>query len=276
VGKSTFLNYVLGSKLAITNSKPQTTRDRILGIWNDNETQIIFLDTPGIHPSDKAFNKYMVNKAVSTLSDADLILLMTDPYDRLGDLALIGDILEKMKGKTFLVLNKKDLIHHGVLEDTLAEQAQIFSFIEHIAISALTGEGVDILLALIKRQLPYGPRYFPEDMITDLSLRFLCQELIREKVFSLTHKEIPYSVAVLVEEFKEGDPIYISAVIHVEKASQKAIIIGKGGKMLKDIGTQARIDIQKLLGSRVFLELFVRVTRNWTKNPNMMKDLGYK
>lgn len=276
MGKSTFLNYVLGSKLAITNSKPQTTRDRILGIWNDNETQIIFLDTPGIHPSDKAFNKYMVNKAVSTLSDADLILLMTDPYDRLGDLALIGDILEKMKGKTFLVLNKKDLIHHGVLEDTLAEQAQIFSFIEHIAISALTGEGVDILLALIKRQLPYGPRYFPEDMITDLSLRFLCQELIREKVFSLTHKEIPYSVAVLVEEFKEGDPIYISAVIHVEKASQKAIIIGKGGKMLKDIGTQARIDIQKLLGSRVFLELFVRVTRNWTKNPNMMKDLGYK
>jgi len=276
VGKSTFLNHILGTKISIATKKPQTTRDRILGIWNAPDSQIIFLDTPGIHHTDKILNRYMVDKAVSTVNDADIVLIMIDPTDTVKSLDLIIEILSSSKNRSILALNKSDLMDDSVIDRRLEEIGSLARFIHKCPISSTTGRGIDDLLEKLKDSLPQGPRYFPEDMITDHSIRFLSGEIIREKVFTLTQKEIPYSAAVEIEEFKEDDPVVISAVIHVERPSQKGIVIGSKGKMLKEIGTQARIDIQRLVGCKVFLKLFVRVTRDWTKNPRVMKELGYK
>jgi len=276
VGKSTFLNAVLETKVSITASKPQTTRDRILGIWNSDDAQIIFLDTPGIHTPEKALNRYMVDKALSTISDADIVMVMIEPTDTADTLSEVTLHLEGSDKDAILVLNKADLMSRESALEKLDVLGSTYAFNSSLPISSLTGEGITRLLNTIKDLLPLGPRYFPEDIYTDATERFLCQELIREKVFTLTRSEIPYASAVEVEEFREGEPTYIRASIHVERPSQKAIVIGAGGKMLKEIGKEARIDIQRLLGTRVFLELFVKVTKDWSKKPKSLKELGYK
>ncbi|MGC9325913.1 MAG: GTPase Era [Desulfomonilia bacterium] len=275
VGKSTFLNRVLETKISITTSKPQTTRDRILGIFNAEDTQILFLDTPGIHFSQKALNRYMLDKALSTIADADLVLVMTDPHETYQTLSPVADCVANAGKEAFLVLNKVDLMHGQSPDDKLSDLGKTYPYTYVCGVSSLTGQGIEGLLTRIRTVLPEGPRYFPQDMITDVPVRFLCKELIREKVFTLTRKEIPYAVAVEIEEFREQDPVYIRAVIHVERSSQKGIVIGAGGKKLKEIGTQSRIDIERLLGMKVYLEIFVRVTRDWSKNPKSLKELGY-
>lgn len=276
VGKSTFLNAVLETKVSITASKPQTTRDRILGIWNSEEAQIIFLDTPGIHTPEKALNRYMVDKALSTISDADIVMVMIEPLDTAETLSEVLTHLEGSGKDTILVLNKTDIMSPESVREKLDVLGSLYDFKSLLPVSSLTGEGIASVLVCVKELLPQGPRYFPEDIYTDSTVRFLCQELIREKVFTLTRSEIPYASAVEVEEFREGEPTYIRASIHVERPSQKAIVIGAGGKMLKEIGKEARIDIQRLLGTRVFLELFVKVTKDWSKKPKSLKELGYK
>ena len=276
VGKSTFLNRVLDTKLSITTNKPQTTRDRILGIYNAPAAQVVFLDTPGIHSSDKALNRYMLEKAVSTIHDADLVLVMTDPLETPDKLGEVMAHVSRAGRDAVLVLNKADLVGPETARHKLRELGGPYGFVHACAVSSTRGDGIETLLGEIRSRLPEGPRYFPEDMVTDATERFLCQELIREKVFTLTSQEIPYAAAVEVEEFKEGDPVRIGAVIHVERPSQKAIVIGARGRMLREIGTQARRDIERLLGCRVFLELFVRVSRDWSKNPRRLKDLGYR
>ncbi|HQG32557.1 MAG TPA: GTPase Era [Deltaproteobacteria bacterium] len=276
VGKSTFLNTVLGTKISITASKPQTTRDRILGIWNSEDAQIVFLDIPGIHASDKALNRYMMEKALSVISDADIALVMIDPADTVQTLSDVVLSLRESGKDAVLVLNKADLMSPEQAGEKLDALRGVYPFKCSAAVSSLTGRGMIEVLDCLKEALPEGPRFFPEDMITDVPVRFLCQELIREKVFTLTKREIPYATAVEVEEFREGEPTYIRAVIHVERPSQKAIVIGAGGRMLREIGKEARIDIQRLLGTRVFLELFVKVTKDWSKRPRSLKELGYK
>jgi len=276
VGKSTFLNNLLGYKVSIVTDKPQTTRDRILGIWNGPDAQIIFLDTPGIHLPNKALNRYMVDKALSTLNDADIILVMADLEDRPDRLAIITERLKGLKKDTILALNKIDLIRPEDIDSKLDRLTASYDFVSRYAISSITGEGVYRLMDGIKSLLTEGPRYYPEDFITDRTVRFMVKEIIREKVFSLTRREIPYSVAVTIEEFRDGNPSYIRSTIHVERDSQKGIVIGAKGIMLKKIGTQARIDAEKLLGVRVFLDLFVSVTKNWTKDPSKIKGLGYR
>ncbi len=276
VGKSTFLNQVLQTKLSIATSKPQTTRDRILGVLDENGSQIIFLDTPGIHESEKMLNRCMLDKAFATLSDADLIIVMADPLDKPEKLKLIAENVNKSRRRAVLVLNKADRLDADAVQTRIDDLAGVCRFEACFAVSALNGEGLDDLMEWLRDNLPEGPRYFPEDMLTDLSMRFLAQELIREKVFLKTRNELPYSVAVEVEKFREGKTTSISAVIHVEKESQKQIVIGRGGAMLKEIGREARLDIQRMIGGKVYLELFVRVTKNWTKNPRILKELGYK
>jgi len=276
VGKSTFHNTVLGTKISITASKPQTTRDRILGIWNSEDAQIVFLDIPGIHASDKALNRYMMEKALSVISDADIALVMIDPADTVQTLSDVVLSLRESGKDAVLVLNKADLMSPEQAGEKLDALRGVYPFKCSAAVSSLTGRGMIEVLDCLKEALPEGPRFFPEDMITDVPVRFLCQELIREKVFTLTKREIPYATAVEVEEFREGEPTYIRAVIHVERPSQKAIVIGAGGRMLREIGKEARIDIQRLLGTRVFLELFVKVTKDWSKRPRSLKELGYK
>ncbi len=276
VGKSTFLNYVLGEKISITTSKPQTTRDRILGIWNVPDAQIVFLDTPGLHVSDKALNRYMIEKAIATMNDADIVMVMAEPKETAESLCLITPYLEQSSNDKILVLNKIDMMPQDLVDEKIAELATAYDFRHACGISSVNGEGIEAFMDVLKKMLPEGPRYFPEDQITDLSVRFLSKELIREKVFALTRKEIPYAVAVEIEEFREGDPTYIRAVIHVEKSSQKGIVIGAGGAMLKTIGKEARLDIQRLIGTKVFLELFVKVTKDWTKRPKILRELGYK
>jgi GTPase len=278
VGKSTFLNTVLETKISITASKPQTTRDKILGIFDVEDAQIIFLDTPGIHThtADKALNKYMVEKAISTISDADIALVMTEPADTPQTLSEVTVYLQGTGKDAILVLNKVDLMRREDVKAKLAVLGGTYDYKGLFPVSSLTGIGVPRLLDALKELLPEGPRYFPQDMITDATVRFLSQEIVREKVFTLTQREIPYATAVEVEEFREGEPTYIRAVIHVERPSQKKIVIGAGGKMLKEIGKEARIDIERLVGTKVFLELFVKVTKDWSKRPGSLKELGYK
>ncbi|HOJ15458.1 MAG TPA: GTPase Era [Deltaproteobacteria bacterium] len=277
VGKSTFLNRVLEEKISITTSKPQTTRNRILGIYNDPDSQIVFLDTPGIHEPHKALNRYMVETALATVSDADVALVMADHLDTPDKLSVVVEPVARAAKPAVLALNKVDLMDQSGARARLEQLAAVHPFVHACAVSSTTGTGIDGLLSVVKSLLPEGPRYFPEDMITDCPVRFLCAELIREKVFTVTREEIPYATAVEIERFDEGaDPVVISATIHVERPSQKAIVIGAKGSMLKEIGTQARKEIERLLGRRVFLELFVKVTKDWTKDPKRMRDLGYR
>ncbi|MEK6599468.1 MAG: GTPase Era [Deltaproteobacteria bacterium] len=279
VGKSTLLNAILGEKIAIVSPKPQTTRNRIRGIKNMEDAQIIFLDTPGIHSAKGYLNEFMIKEAISAIQDVDVIVYLVEAAKMLEkDDSLIIDNLRRIKSPVILGINKTDITRKDNILPLINEYSKLYPFKEIIPISATRGEGIETLVKLVVELLPEGPKYFPEDILTDIPERFIVAEIVREKIFKLTRQEIPYSTAVVIEIFKEnpkGKIISISAAINVERDSQKGIIIGKGGKMLKEIGTLARIDIEKLLGAKVYLELFVKVEKDWTKDKKLLKEFGY-
>ncbi len=281
VGKSTFLNQVLGFKLAITSDKPQTTRHRLLGVMNRPDLQMVFLDTPGLHQAHRALNRRMVETAWAALQEVDACLVMVAASPRgMREGAPVARRLAAAGPPAVLALNKID---------RLADKQELLPFLQEaqdwgpwralVPISALKGDGSGRVIAELARLLPEGPPLFPADTITDLNLRFLAAELIREKVIRLTGQEVPYASAVTLEQFlepqEEGRPVAISATIHLERKGQKAIVIGKGGSLLKKIGIAARRDIERLLGQKVFLDLFVRVEPKWTRQAHRLQKLGY-
>lgn len=279
VGKSTLLNRILGQKVAITSNKPQTTRNRILGIHNFSAGQALFVDTPGIHKAKGKLNRFMVDQAIGACSDVDLILFLVEADDSPGG----GDeyilkLLDRSSVPVFLIINKIDLVKPPKLLKLIQQYSERFKFAEVIPLSARGGDGVPQLLQAIEPLLPEGPRYYPEDMLTDQPERFIVAELVREKIMRRTSEEIPYGVGVQVDTFEEKPEknlVVIQATIHVERNSHKKIIVGKGGQMIKTVGQEARKDIERLLGTRVFLELFVRVDKDWTQSERMLKELGY-
>lgn len=280
VGKSTLLNHILGEKIAITSDKPQTTRNRILGIHNLEDAQLLFLDTPGIHRAHGRLNRFMVDQALSACSDVDAVLFLVEATDPLGggdDFIL--EVLSRSNIPVVLVINKIDLLPKEKLLPLMASYAQKFDFREIVPVSALRGEGVGELVQAVRGLLPEGPRYYPEDMITDLPERFIVAEMVREQVLRQTREEVPYGVAVLVEQFAEKPEknlVVVSAVINVERETHKKIIVGKGGARIRAIGQSARKEMEKFLGIRVFLELFVKVQKNWTDSERLLKEFGYE
>ena len=278
VGKSTLLNAILGEKIVITSDKPQTTRNRIQGIHNLTNGQIVFIDTPGVHHAKSRLNRSLVDTAMESIQGVDVILfLVAATSSPAAEKEMLAEILSGVTVPVFLIINKVDLVDKGRLLQAMEAYSTLFPFREIVPVSAQKGDGVERLVELVCQYLPEGPAYFPDDILTDLPERFVVAEMIREKVFRLTHDEIPYSVAVQVESFKErpGGLIAISAVIIVERDSQKGIVIGKRGEMLKRIGTAARLEIERFLAEKVYLELFVKVSRDWSENPQKLKEFGY-
>ncbi|MDR1396608.1 MAG: GTPase Era [Desulfarculales bacterium] len=280
-GKSTLLNKILGMKLAITSDKPQTTRQRLLGVYSAEETQIVFLDTPGLHKARNHLNKRMMEAAGEALRQADGILFLADVSKRgMLDAGRVAGLVKEAGKPVILGLNKIDaLADKKELLPLLRTADSWGEWLALLPLSARSGLGVRELLDELRRLLPAGPALFPEETVTDLSLRFLAGELVREKIFRLTRQDIPYAAAVTVDEFLEargkGAATRISATVHVERNSQKAIIIGKRGAMLKQIGTEARMDMERLLGGPVFLSLLVRVEENWAQSNKGLNKLGY-
>jgi GTP-binding protein Era len=279
VGKSTLLNRLIGDKIAIVSKKPQTTRSRILGIKNVEGGQLILIDTPGLHEGRSELNRRMVQTAIGSGQEADLLLFMIEAQAPLveKDRQMIKS-LRGSKGISFLAINKIDLVKKEALLPLIDQYQTLRSFEEIVLISAITGEGIDILLNELLNHLPEGPPYYPEDMVTDQTELFLVSEIIRENVIQQSYQEIPYSTAVTLEEFKEHpgrNLVVIKGTIHVERDSQKKILIGKGGQKLKGIGEAARKEIEARLGVRVFLELWINVKKNWTQDPLAMNQLGY-
>lgn len=274
VGKSTLLNTLLGEKVAIVSPRPQTTRNRITGIKSTSHAQMVFLDTPGIHQANSLMNRRMVDVALRTFHEVDGLLWVLDAHERIGAQdGRIADLLRGVRTPVYILLNKIDLISKGKLLPLMQRCSEVLPGKEIIPVSALKGENMPLLLDLIERSLPVGPRYFPGDEVTDQSERFLAAEIIREKVFLLTRLEIPYGVAVTIDEFTEKTEknlIVVKATIHTERDSHKPILIGKQGSMLKEIGTQTRAELEGLLGCKVFLELFIRVDKDWTQRPHSL------
>ncbi len=279
VGKSTLFNRILGEKIAIVTKKPQTTRNRILGVKNVEGGQFIFLDTPGLHEGRSELNQRMVRTAISSGRDADILIFITEASSPLveKDQQMIKS-LEGSRSVPLLAINKIDLVKKETLLPIIDQYQRFHPFYQIIPISAITGEGVAILLDEVMKILPESPPYFPEDMITDQTERFLVSEMIREKVIQQSYQEIPYSCAVTVEEFKEHPErnlVVIKGTIHVERDSQKKIVIGKGGQKLRKIGEAARKEVEAFLETRVFLELWVSVEKDWTHDPRALNRLGY-
>ncbi len=278
VGKSTLLNRILGEKIVAVSDKPQTTRNVIRGILSDEGSQIVFVDTPGIHSARNRINKAMVDAAMTAVTGIDLLLLVVDATQRIDE-PFVKDICTRAGAPVWLVLNKIDQVEPKEKLFSLIEgYTRLHAFPEIIPISAQSGSNVERLVGLVREHLPEGEALFPDDILTDLPEKFICAELIREKVFRLTTKEIPYGTAVVVEAFQERENgvVAITATIMVERDTHKGIIIGKRGNMLKKIGEQARRDIERLLGTRVFLELFVQVQERWTERTAMLRELGYE
>jgi GTPase len=278
VGKSTLLNRILGEKIVAVSNKPQTTRTVVRGIHSDEECQIVFVDTPGIHEAHSRINRAMVDAAYSSLSGIELLVLVLDATAAIDEQFVRG-ICSKAGCPVFLALNKIDLVEPKErLLTIISRLSTLHKFDEIIPISAQGGNNVDRLIELVKSRMPEGVAYFPDDILTDQPEKVICAELIREKVFRLTSDEIPYSTAVIVEAFKERENgvVAISATILVERDGQKGIVIGKKGAMLKKIGEQARRDIERLLDTRVFLELFVKVQERWTERTAVLRELGYE
>ncbi|HEX5607351.1 MAG TPA: GTPase Era [Candidatus Binatia bacterium] len=278
VGKSTLLNRILGEKVAIVSPKPQTTRNRITGIRTTESSQIIFLDTPGIHQGHSLINRRLMDTALQTLDEVDGVLWLLDAHDKIKqEEERIAETLSGVQTPVLILLNKIDVVSKGKLLPLIERCAQLLPEKEIVPVSALRGEGIDLVLRLIEGWLPEGPRYFTEGEYTDQSERFLASEIVREKVFLLTREEIPYGVAVTIDEFTEKTEknlLVISATIHTDRDSHKGILIGKRGSMLKEIGKQAREELEALLGCRIFLELFVRVDPGWTQNPHLLSEMG--
>jgi len=274
VGKSTLLNRLLGEKIAITSAKPQTTRNRVAGVLNRGPVQLVFFDTPGVHEGIKLLNRYMVREALSCLPDVDAAVFLVDAVEGLRpDDEALARHLGGAPVPVLLAVNKTDT---GKAPTEVF--ADLLPFQSCHRVSALTGDGTEGLLDALAGLLPEGPEYYPEDMLTDRSERFIAQEFIREKVFDLTGEEIPYSVAVTVESWKERENgvVVIHDTIHVEWESQKGIVIGKGGHLIKEVGLRARTDLEALLGAPVFLDLHVSVDKNWTKDPRALRRYGYE
>jgi GTPase len=278
VGKSTLLNKILGEKVAIVSPKPQTTRNRITGIRTTEGSQIIFIDTPGIHQGHSLMNRRMMDTALQTLDEVDGVLWLLDAHEKLKqEEERIAETLRGVDTPVLILLNKIDLVSKGKLLPLMERCAEVLPGKEIVPVSALKGDGLEITLNIVEQWLPKGPRYFTEGEYTDQSERFLASEIVREKVFLLTREEIPYGVAVTIDEFTEKEEknlIVIAATIHTDRDSHKGILIGKRGAMLKEIGRQAREELEALLGCRIFLELFVRVDENWTRNPNLLTEMG--
>ena len=279
VGKSTFMNYVLGQKIAIMSDKAQTTRNKIQGVYTNQNCQIVFLDTPGIHKPKHELGNFMVESAYSALKEVDAVLFMVNAAEKRGPGDdFIIEKLKKIKTPVFLVLNKIDLISPDELLDRVESYQETIPFAGIIPISVLQGNNVQELMTTLTNHLPEGPQYYPSDQITDHPEYFVVSELIREKILHLTKEEIPHSVAVTVDKMQkdEFDKVHVYANIIVERPTQKGIIISKGGKLLKEIGVRARKDIEQLLGNKVYLELWVKVEKDWRKKKSHLQDFGYR
>ncbi|MZH42044.1 MAG: GTPase Era [Nitrospinae bacterium] len=278
VGKSTLLNRLMSQKVAVTSNRPQTTRNKITGVLHLSGAQIILVDTPGIHQSDRTLNEMMVRASVSTYSDVDLILVMLSADSGFcAEDEFVLNTMREVQTKKILVINKIDLVNKPRLLSLIDEMNQKKLFEEIIPVSALKEDGLDQLKSLIVNYLPEGPEYFPKGMVTDCPETFLFGEIIREKILKLTRFEVPHSVAVVVEDMyeQENGVIQIDATIYAEKDSQKKILIGEKGNMLKSIGRQARQEIEKRLGAKVFLNLFIKVKANWRDQKRTIKEFGY-
>lgn len=277
VGKSTLLNQILGEKISITSKKAQTTRNKILGVVHRPFAQFVFLDTPGVHKAKETLNVRMVDLAVSSIGDSDLIIFIIDLKNPEPESEQI--ILEKLKAQTkpvILAMNKTDMVKNHEILGAIDKWKSLYSFQSIVPVSAKHGDQIDILLNEMEQLLPFGPPYFPGDAITDMPEKFIAAEMIREKIFRLTGQEIPYSTAVTIDSFSESAKlIKIHATVHVERDSQKGIIIGKDGAKLRQIGEASRKDIEKLVGTKVFLKLFIRVQKNWSKDTKALRKFGY-
>lgn len=281
VGKSTFLNRVVGQKIAIMSDKPQTTRNKVQGVVTTNDTQMVFIDTPGINEPRHKLGDFMLKVAKNTFREVDVLLFVASADERIGKQDRY--VLEMLKGievPVFLVLNKIDQVHPDNLPKIIESYRSEFDFAEAIPISALQGNNVENLLGKIAERLPEGPQYYPADQVTDHPERFIISELIREKALHLTREEIPHSIAVVIEKIApdEENPemVRVQATIMVERDSQKGIVIGKKGALLKEIGSRARQDIQNLLGSKVYLELWVKVQKDWRNKALHLRDFGFR
>ncbi|KAA8431792.1 GTPase Era [Weissella sagaensis] len=279
VGKSTLLNKMIGEKIAIMSPKAQTTRNKIQGIYTTNEGQMVFMDTPGIHKPHNSLGDFMVKTAMSALREADMVWMLVNADQKRG----VGDdfIIHRLKESNtpvYLIINKVDLINRAEVLDQIADYNTQMDFAEIFPVSALTGEGVPELLQFTMNHMSAGPQYYPADQITDHPERFIMSELIREKVLELTRQEVPHSVAVVIDKIEREDEehLHVQATIVVERSSQKNIVIGKQGAMIKQIGIRARKDIERLLGDKIFLETWVKVEDRWRDKPQALQSYGYK
>ncbi|MFP4923078.1 GTPase Era, partial [Staphylococcus pseudintermedius] len=278
VGKSTFVNRVIGHKIAIMSDKAQTTRNKIQGVMTQQDAQIVFLDTPGIHKPKHKLGDYMMKVAKNTLSEIDAVMFMVNVNEEIGrGDEYIMEMLKTVKTPVFLVLNKIDLVHPDALMPRIEQYQRYMDFAEIIPISALEGHNVDHFINVLKSYLPEGPQYYPDGQISDHPEQFVVSELIREKILQTTSEEIPHAIGVNVERMTQEseDRVHIEAVIYVERDSQKGIVIGKGGKKLKEVGKRARLDIEHLLGSKVYLDLWVKVQKDWRNKSSFIKQMGY-
>ena len=278
VGKSTFVNRVIGHKIAIMSDKAQTTRNKIQGVMTRDDAQIIFIDTPGIHKPKHKLGDYMMRVAKNTLSEIDAIMVMVNVNEDIGrGDEYIMEMLKNVKTPIFLVLNKIDLVHPDTLMPKIEQYQSYMDFTDIIPISALEGLNVDHFIDVLKSFLPEGPKYYPDNQISDHPEQFVVSEIIREKILHLTSEEIPHAIGVNVDRMikEDEDRVRIEATIYVERDSQKGIVIGKGGKKLKEVGKRARRDIEMLLGSKVYLELWVKVQRDWRNKVNFIRQIGY-
>ncbi|HWG50197.1 MAG TPA: GTPase Era [Candidatus Acidoferrales bacterium] len=283
-GKSTLLNALVGEKVAIVTEKPQTTRTRIQGMLNVKAepgrpaAQIVFVDTPGVHKPDSRLNRKMMQEIHAALESRDIILLMVDVAEKSGPADQhVLDLVKRAGGTTFLLLNKIDRLPKEKLLPLIERYSKLHEFQEIIPISAAKKQGLDTLVDRILRTLPQGPRYFPEDQFTDVPEKFIAAELVREKILLKTGKELPYATAVLVERFEDTEKlIRVAAAVYCEREGQKGILIGKGGQRLKDIGTAARMELEQLLGKKVFLELFVKVKPGWRESAAFVEELDWR
>ncbi len=279
VGKSTLMNQAIGQKIAIMSDKPQTTRNKIHGVYTTDEMQIVFLDTPGIHKPFSKLGDYMVKAAISALEEVDAVLFLIDVTEELGGGdRFIAERLKQVNTPVILVLNKIDKVHPEALLPVIDSYRKLHDFAEIVPVSALQGNNVQGLLEQLGKYLEEGPMFYPADQVTDHPEQFVCAELVREKILQLTREEIPHSVAVEIESMSRGDNgvVNIGAVIYVERDSQKGIVIGKQGALLREVGKLARQDMERLLGSKIFLELWVKVKKDWRNRESVLKSLGFR